>query len=149
MLTGLLLPGAKGIFTVLAQRNQNQSEVQFEKEILYEGTFVHPSTGKTHIFDRADLEHMAGASNRLVRDEGITVPFPDGHRFDARSNIGFWSDFEVKPSESRPGVAGLFGKVSVPLADDQKRIGKTITEVSAMIESEAKLTSGDKVDGPV
>ena len=143
-----LFPGADGPWTVLAHSGRDKSAVRFEKEILYEGTFIHPSTGRTHVFERADLERMAESSNQLDT-EGISVPFPDGHRFDARSNLGFWSEFSVKDSLSKPGVSGLFGTVVVPLADDQKKIGKTITEVSAMVENEVKLTNGEQIEGPV
>lgn len=120
----------------------------FTKEVLYEGSFIHPANGKTYTFTRAELEAMAAQTNLLL-SRGVSVPFPDGHRFDVKDNLGFWSKFSVADSQSRPGSAGLYGEVHVPLEKVAERMGKTITEVSIYAEREAKLTDGTVIAGPV
>lgn len=142
------IPGCQSAFSVIAGTAMADGPV-YRKEILYEGTFIHPSTNKKHVFDRASLEAIADNSNALTRDAGISIPFPDGHRFDTKDNLGFWSNFYVAPSESSPGVDGLYGEVRVPVAEHSARMGKTITEVSAFIEPSVKLTTGEKHPGPV
>ena len=144
MLKGELLPGSKATWVALTHQGGG---ARFQKEVLYEGLFLHPSTGRKHAFNRSYLTELADNSNRLG-DSGISIPFPDGHKFNARSNIGFWSKFEVKESESAPGKSGLFAVVDVPNPEDASKVGKTITEVSVLIEPAVSLTNGDKIAGP-
>lgn len=142
---GLVLNSGKSKFNSLEPQD---STARFEKEVLYTGRFRHPSTGNIHEFSRSDLEHIARQSNTLSSN-GISIPFPDGHVFDSRSNLGFWTSFEVRDSVSRPGAHGLFAIAHVPLASDIEKIGNTITEVSVMLEQEVRLTDGTDLEGPV
>lgn len=124
---------------------------RFRKEVLYEGSFRHPSTGKTHKFSKSDLELIASNSNTLLA-KGVQIPFPDGHRFDAMYNMGDWVKFDVAPSSSsgaQAGAFGLFGEVIVPLEQHAERIGATIKTVSVYLERGVKLTDGTEIDGPV
>lgn len=124
---------------------------RFRKEVLYEGSFRHPSTGKTHKFSKTDLEQIANNSNTLL-EKGVQIPFPDGHRFDAMYNMGNWVKFDVAPSSSSgapAGAFGLFGEVVVPLEQHAERVGATIKTVSVYLERGVKLTDGTEIDGPV
>ena len=119
---------------------------RFRKEVMYEGKFIHPSTGKTHQFSRADLERIAEQSNALEAKQRI--PFPDGHDFSAQKNMGFWKDFTVAPRVNGEGH-GLFATVHVPLEAHAQLVGKTIDSVSVYLERNVKLSDGTVFEGPV
>lgn len=124
---------------------------RFKKEVLYEGTFIHPNTGNKHEFDRGTLEGIARQSNTLTA-AGVKIPFPDGHVWAAKENMGNWAEFHTAPSKSKgakPGATGLWAWVNVPIEADAVKIGKTIDSVSVMLSKEVKLVDGTIVDGPV
>jgi hypothetical protein len=111
---------------------------KFVKDILPQGLFVHPETGQ--IVDYSDpkrLERLAENTARYRR-AGNKVPFPDGHRFDAMSNLGDWDDqFIVRDGK-------LWGMVNPRGKDVEQRLASgRIDSVSAYIERDVKDSLGN------
>lgn len=113
----------------------------YRKEILRAGEeWIHPKTGQKVSFSEQDLQALAQESNRWAASQDYRVPFPDGHTFDARGNLGFWRSFSVEGNR----LTGL-----VEAADDAvaTALGGRIRDVSAWIESGMRDSKGN-VYGP-
>jgi hypothetical protein len=96
----------------------------FRKEIIHAGTWVHPSDGSTQEFPPARLSRIAQESNRFLDATG-RAPFPDGHKYDSKSNMGWWHAWEFDKREDI-----FFGLLEVPSDEIAGRIGKDIRDVS-------------------
>lgn len=113
----------------------------YRKEILRAGEeWIHPATGQRVAFTAPELQAIAAESNRWAASQDQKVPFPDGHTFDAKSNLGFWRGFSVEGDR-------LYGLVEA--GDDQvaAALGGRIRDVSAWIESGMRDSKGN-VYGP-
>lgn len=114
---------------------------KFAKDVLVQGVYIHPTTGKTvDLSDPKRLERLA-ANTSAYRKNGNKVPFPDGHTFDAMKNLGDWDpDFIVKDGR-------LWGMVNPKAPGVEERLAAgSIDGVSAYIEFNVTDSKGTKYD---
>lgn len=118
----------------------------FIKEISQPGQFyASTSGGKGRKVVTITPERQQGWIDQFyqMKKAGLKIPAPFVHRADkagmplteeelkdvtSRDNGGFWQDFWIDPATQK-----LMGRVDIPLAEDAKRIGKTIQEVSPSV----------------
>lgn len=122
------------------QKFESAGGTRFAKDVARVGEWIHPATGQIVNFDDARLRRLAEGTNRYLAAEN-KVPYPDGHRLNAMSNLGEW-----------PGpwfVQGdrLWGVVDAkdPKAAENMRNGVT-NAVSACIEFGIKDSKGNTYD---
>lgn len=106
----------------------------FRKEIVHAGMFVHPADGSEVSFTPARLEAIARTTNRYLNAVG-RIPCPDGHRYDAAGNLGWWHAVEYDAATN-----SLYGLVEVTNDAVAARIGGDIRDVS-MVLSPAEVDS--------
>jgi hypothetical protein len=120
---------------------------RFKKDVLRAGRWVHPGTGEALEFDLPLLERLAQDTNRWIA-LGHKVHFPAGpdcHEEDARDatkNLGYWSNFRVED-------ARLVADVSVLDPEAEKKIGKTIQDVSPEIRWPARSATGETLKAAI
>jgi hypothetical protein len=61
----------------------------FAKDVVHDGTWVHPLTGRVIEFTSARRENLARNVERYLKG-GNKIPMPDGHVIDTSANKGFW-----------------------------------------------------------
>lgn len=119
-------------------RFQSTGLGKFVKDILPQGVFIHPDTGQ--IVDYSDPKRLQALANNTTkyRRAGNKVPFPDGHKFDAMSNLGDW-DEEFIVRDGR-----LWGMVNPRGKDVEERLASgKIDGVSAFIKRNVKDALGN------
>ena len=99
----------------------------FRKEIVHEGVFVHPADGSQVSFTPMRLEAIARTTNRYLNAVG-RIPCPDGHRYDAAGNLGWWHAVEYDAATN-----SLYGIVEVTNDAVAARIGGDIRDVSMVL----------------
>ncbi|MCE5281958.1 MAG: hypothetical protein LLG93_07625 [Deltaproteobacteria bacterium] len=129
----MLLPYAGEAFS-------KQGGDEFSKDVLRVGKWTHPDTGEVVDITPERLRKIYENSNRYLGVVG-SVPFPDGHRWDAVSNLGHW-----------PGPYVLLGdrlfsrvKATEPRARDMILNG-TLRGVSAVLSRDRKDQAGNTYD---
>lgn len=101
---------------------------KFVKEVLYEGTFRHPSDPyKELTMDVARFTEWVNNFRKKVID---IVYVPLNHSDNPKDNTGFVEDLYIGESESHPGRKALFAKFNIVLTDIADKIGKTIVGCS-------------------
>lgn len=110
----------------------------YEKEVLRVGKWIHPSTGQSVEVSYARLHALASATNKYMRSSDGRLPFPDGHNFDAKKNLGWWTGFRVHGDR-------LIGTVSVTDEEAARRIDDgSLLGVSAWIEKDVSDTRSNQ-----
>lgn len=61
----------------------------FAKDVIHDGTWVHPLTGRVIEFNQARRENLAQTAMKYLKN-GNKIPMPDGHVIDTEANKGFW-----------------------------------------------------------
>lgn len=112
----------------------------FRKEIVREGRWIHPMWGEEIPFDRLALEMIAQQTNLLLGSIN-RIPFPDGHRFDAASNLGWWHGVWTEPVPEG-GAIRLMGLVEVLRDETAQRLGRETRDVSMFLEPETRDAHG-------
>jgi len=98
---------------------------RFEKELIREGTWVHPTKQFTFRVTPKRMQVWLKAFARM-KAAGLKVPLPFGHSCDPRDNAGFLEDLRVEGNR-------LIGVLAVARAEDAERIGATIRDVSVCV----------------
>lgn len=62
---------------------------RFAKEVTRVGNYHHPMTGEKIDISKGRQENLTRQSNRYLSN-GNTIPFPDGHKYESLSNMGWW-----------------------------------------------------------
>jgi len=113
----------------------------FWKEVVCEGSFVHPDSGQVIEIDKPRMDRWV---NRLakMKEEKILPTLPYGHRnlFNDKENAGFLDSLEVRQRED--GRFGLWGLFDVPKATDAENIGTTIRGTSIGVNFNLKTADG-------
>lgn len=109
----------------------------FLKELARVGRWVHPKYGYPVEFSREKLAKVAASTTGWIEAKGGRIPVPNGHRFDATSNLGFGHRVYVDGDK-------LYGVVEA--ADDEiaKGFGTRMRDVSIYLEDEAVDSQGRK-----
>ena len=83
----------------------------FVKEVARVGEWIHPGTGESVVFTRADLDEIAASTNRYAAAvNGIRFPnrhdgqFITGKQPNAEDNLGRWLSFYVDEQDRLMGV---------------------------------------------
>lgn len=114
-----------------------QGPRRFEKDILRVGNWTHPLTGQPVQITQERIERLA-ADTELYREtcDRKAIPFPDGHTFDAKKNLGYWTGFRVDGDR-------LIGTVEVTDEEAARKIEQgSIRSVSARIDPDVRDTRG-------
>lgn len=61
----------------------------FAKDVIHDGVWVHPLTGRVIEFEKARRENLAQNAMKYLKN-GNKIPMPDGHVIDTEANKGFW-----------------------------------------------------------
>lgn len=115
-----------------------QGPRRFRKDILRVGRWKHPVTGQDVEITQARIEALAVATEKY-RDtmDRKAIPFPDGHTFDAKKNLGYWTSFSVEGDR-------LVGTVEVTDDEAARKIEQgSIRSVSARIDPDVRDTQGN------
>ena len=97
----------------------------YEKDLIYVGKFIHPSTGQKFSIDKPRIDQWISAFEKM-KANGVSVPFADGHRHKARDVYGKM----IGMRRDGDRAVGIF---SIEDEDAKKKMGKGITEVSVQI----------------
>ena len=100
----------------------------YEKDIIYTGSFIHPSTGQKFTVDHAKIDLWVAAHGKMMAN-GIKVPFGEGHRHASNQVYGYVTGMR------RDGDR-MIGKFSIEDDEAKTKVGKGIQEVSAFIHPE-------------
>lgn len=106
---------------------------RFKKDILHTGLFV-LEDGRVIEATRQRMDHWC-EQFRQMRAAGIQIPFPLDHSDASKDNTGFVEAIYRNGEE-------LICEVDVPLAEDAKRMGTTIREVSVSVKPEYQGGTG-------
>lgn len=110
---------------------------RFKKDILRVGRWKHPVTGQDVDITQDRIERLATATEQYRQTmDRKAIPFPDGHTFDAKKNLGYWTSFAVEGDR-------LVGVVEVTDDEAARKIEQgSIRSVSARIDPEVRDTKG-------
>jgi len=100
----------------------------YEKDLIYSGSFVHPSTGQKFTIDRDRIDRWVTAHQKMIQN-GVKIPFGEGHRFDSASTYGYMVGLR-RDGDKAVGVFSIEDDVA------KKKVGKGIQEVSVQIYPE-------------
>jgi hypothetical protein len=89
-----------------AQVGGQEGPPRFEKELIREGRWVHPTKKFTFRVTRERMRAWVAAFRRM-REAGLQVPVPFGHSCDPRDNAGFLDDVRLEGNR-------LIGLLAVP-----------------------------------
>jgi hypothetical protein len=120
-----------------AEATGEGAERRFEKELIREGTWVHPTKKFTFRVTGERLRGWAAAFRRM-RAAGLKVPLPFGHSYDPRDNAGFLDDLRVEGNR-------LVGVLAIPRAEDAERLGTTIRDVSVSVNPDFVDARGNRL----
>jgi hypothetical protein len=111
---------------------------RFKKDIVRIGKWIHPLTGQMIEFDAARLARLVENTEKYRQNvDKQVVPFPDGHKFGARDNMGGVTEFRVEGER-------LVATFEPSGQDIEEKISSgKIRSVSAYIEMPAKDSQGN------
>jgi hypothetical protein len=110
------------------------AEGRFRKELIREGTWVHPTQHFQLTVTRERMRRWV-EKFRLLRERGIRIPVPFGHSYDPKDNAGFLEDLVLEGN-------ALFGVLVIPRAEDAGKLGTTVKEVSISINPDFRDGEG-------
>jgi len=113
-----------------------ETPARFEKELIREGTWLHPTKKFTF---RVTPRRMQGWLKAFARMKagGLKVPLPFGHSYDPRDNAGFLEDLRLEGNR-------LVGLLAVPRAEDAERVGSTVRDVSVCVNPDFVDAHGNR-----
>jgi hypothetical protein len=140
-------------FEVVEPDDPDVELMAFEKIVLYEGEWKHPTTGQKVKFDRNRLEASARTTNKFIK-AGNIIPFPLEHTTDPDKSMGEWSRFRVddptpKEVAASPFLAGkkvVRARAEVPLQEHARMVGTTIKRVSPWVRRNYAHSDGATYD---
>lgn len=109
----------------------------FEKDVLRVGRWKHPITGQDVEISQDRINRIAADTGKLLETmDRKAIPFQDGHNFDAKKTLGWWTGFRVEGDR-------LYGQVEVTDEEAARKIeAGSIRSVSARIDSDVRDTKG-------
>jgi hypothetical protein len=110
------------------------AEGRFRKELIREGTWVHPTQHFQLTVTRERMRRWV-EKFRLLRDRGIRIPVPFGHSYDPKDNAGFLEELSLEGN-------ALFGVLAIPRAEDAGKLGTTVKDVSISINPDFRDGEG-------
>jgi hypothetical protein len=115
-----------------------QGPKRFKKDILRVGRWKHPVTGQDVEITQERIQRLAAATEQYRQTmDRKAIPFPDGHTFDAKKNLGYWTEFGVEGDR-------LVGTVEVTDEEAARKIEQgSIRSVSARIDPDLRDTAGN------
>ncbi len=119
---------------------QSGGSGRFAKDVIKDGNWIHPATGKPVVVTAERRQRLAANTQKLL-DGGTKIPFRDGHRNDAKANLGYW-----------PGPVMAHGDAVIAMVEptDKEALGKmrdgSIADVSVVIEFDYTDSKGQHFD---
>ena len=110
------------------------SDGRFRKEVIREGTWVHPTRNFRLAVTRDRMQRWV-EKFRLMRKRGIRVPVPFGHSYDPKDNAGFVEDLELDGNV-------LVAVLSIPRDEDARKMGTTVRDVSISVNPDFRDGQG-------
>lgn len=110
------------------------SDGRFRKELIREGTWVHPSRNFRLSVTRDRMRRWV-EKFRLMRERGIRVPVPFGHSYDPKENAGFVEELVLDGNV-------LFAVLNIPRPEDARKLGQTVKDVSLSINPDFRDGQG-------
>jgi len=107
---------------------------RFRKEIIREGTWVHPTRNFRLSVTRDRMQRWVDKF-RLMQKRGIRVPVPFGHSYDPKDNAGFVEDLQLDGNV-------LFAVICIPRQEDTRKVGATVRDVSISINPDFRDGQG-------
>ncbi len=110
------------------------SDGRFRKELIREGTWVHPTRNFRLSVTRDRMRRWV-EKFRLMRERGIRVPVPFGHSYDPKENAGFVEELVLDGNV-------LFAVLNIPRPEDAQKLGQTVKDVSLSINPDFRDGQG-------
>ena len=107
---------------------------RFRKELIREGTWVHPTQHFQLTVTRERMQRWV-EKFRLLRERGIRIPVPFGHSYDPKDNAGFLEELVLEGN-------ALFAVLVIPRAEDAGKLGATVKDVSISINPDFRDGEG-------
>lgn len=119
---------------------ESQGLGKFAKDVVRVGEWKHPVTGQEVKFDRARLEKLSENTKRYL-ENGNKIPYPDGHSFKVKDNMGFW------PGPFMVHGEALFAVVE-PTDEEAKKmmLDGSLDAVSVLIDFDVTDPKGHKYE---
>lgn len=118
-----------------------QGPKRFEKDVLRVGYWRHPVTGQSVQITQERINRLAANTTKLLDSmDRKAIPFQDGHTWDAKKTLGWWTGFRAEGDR-------LIGTVEVTDLEAARKITEgSIRSVSARIDVDVKDTRGEVYD---